>query len=147
MIRRPTRSTRTATLFPYTTLFRSLHHGEARQGRALRRPGGPHHGLRRRTERRTARDEGGRRGRAPDRRALSSADPGGGGTIRRRGHRHRAGGNREADAGAFLLVLRPFGEEQTGRLYLAAAHRRLPRRRNRHHTRPASPRSGPAATP
>src|SRR3546814_17544254 len=27
MIRRPPRSTRTDTLFPYTTLFRSLHHG------------------------------------------------------------------------------------------------------------------------
>src|SRR3546814_18434555 len=26
MIRRPPRSTRTATLFPYTTLFRSVHH-------------------------------------------------------------------------------------------------------------------------
>src|SRR3546814_9261538 len=30
MIRRPPRSTRTDTLFPYTTLFRS-HHGHARQ--------------------------------------------------------------------------------------------------------------------
>src|SRR3546814_12935748 len=28
MIRRPPRSTRTDTLFPYTTLFRSLHFGE-----------------------------------------------------------------------------------------------------------------------
>src|SRR3546814_10186599 len=27
MIRRPPRSTRTATLFPYTALFRSVHHG------------------------------------------------------------------------------------------------------------------------
>src|SRR3546814_10338946 len=27
MIRRPPRSTRTDTLFPYTTLFRSFHHG------------------------------------------------------------------------------------------------------------------------
>src|SRR3546814_4923612 len=27
MFRRPPRSTRTDTLFPYTTLFRSLHHG------------------------------------------------------------------------------------------------------------------------
>src|SRR3546814_12572350 len=27
MIRRPTRSTRTDTLFPYTTLFRSVQHG------------------------------------------------------------------------------------------------------------------------
>src|SRR3546814_4988239 len=34
MIRRPPRPTRTDTLFPYTTLFRSiLHRGRARQGR------------------------------------------------------------------------------------------------------------------
>src|SRR3546814_2931265 len=36
MIRRPPRSTRTDTLFPYTTLFRSPRPGEAR--RDLRRP-------------------------------------------------------------------------------------------------------------
>src|SRR3546814_13703383 len=35
MLRRPPRSTRTDTLFPYPTLFRSLRRGEARQvGRA-----------------------------------------------------------------------------------------------------------------
>src|SRR3546814_5942012 len=33
MIRRPPRSTRTDTLFPYTTLFRSLHHLPARRRR------------------------------------------------------------------------------------------------------------------
>src|SRR3546814_14655779 len=40
MIRRPPRSTRTDTLFPYTTLFRSADHGIARD---LERadPGGP----------------------------------------------------------------------------------------------------------
>src|SRR3546814_971354 len=32
MIRRPPRSTRTDTLFPYTTLFRSVRHDEARAG-------------------------------------------------------------------------------------------------------------------
>src|SRR3546814_6740684 len=32
MIRRPPRSTRTDTLFPYTTLFRSPLHGQARIG-------------------------------------------------------------------------------------------------------------------
>src|SRR3546814_2081066 len=32
MIRRPPRSTRTDTLFPYTTLFRSLHGGEPLRG-------------------------------------------------------------------------------------------------------------------
>src|SRR3546814_4966315 len=37
MIRRPPRSTRTDTLFPYTTLFRS---DLAGRGRGLRRPGG-----------------------------------------------------------------------------------------------------------
>src|SRR3546814_13272580 len=36
MIRRPPRSTRTDTLFPYTTLFRSLAHGDLR---AIRRRG------------------------------------------------------------------------------------------------------------
>src|SRR6188474_3604347 len=36
MIRRPTRSTRRYTLFPYTTLFRSL--AEAGQGRHVLRP-------------------------------------------------------------------------------------------------------------
>src|SRR3546814_11169139 len=34
MIRRPPRSTRTDTLFPYTTLFRSQGKGEARVGEA-----------------------------------------------------------------------------------------------------------------
>src|SRR3546814_6894166 len=33
MIRRPPRSTRTDTLFPYTTLFRSEHHAERRHPR------------------------------------------------------------------------------------------------------------------
>src|SRR3546814_3163858 len=35
MIRRPPRSTRTDTLFPYTTLFRSLHPREERPGAQL----------------------------------------------------------------------------------------------------------------
>src|SRR3546814_10570420 len=35
MIRRPPRSTRTDTLFPYTTLFRSLVDLDARQGHGL----------------------------------------------------------------------------------------------------------------
>src|SRR3546814_10680867 len=45
MIRRPPRSTRTDTLFPYTTLFRSAHHrhvlarpGERGIGGAIERP-------------------------------------------------------------------------------------------------------------
>src|SRR3546814_1708188 len=36
MIRRPPRSTRTDTLFPYTTLFRSDAHPPARSGAAVR---------------------------------------------------------------------------------------------------------------
>src|SRR3546814_3450551 len=35
MIRRPPRSTRTDTLFPYTTLFRSVPEGLRRNGRSL----------------------------------------------------------------------------------------------------------------
>src|SRR3546814_4230872 len=42
MIRRPPRSTRTDTLFPYTTLFRSLRADDAAQ--LLRQPA-PDHGL------------------------------------------------------------------------------------------------------
>src|SRR3546814_1945411 len=49
MIRRPPRSTRTDTLFPYTTLFRSAEPGHQRTprrqrgaGRSERRPGGRH---------------------------------------------------------------------------------------------------------
>src|SRR3546814_10579700 len=42
MIRRPPRSTRTDTLFPYTTLFRSGEHRGAPRPRSLRR----HHGQR-----------------------------------------------------------------------------------------------------
>src|SRR3546814_6149570 len=41
MIRRPPRSTRTATLFPYTTLFRAADEGSARQAaRPCARAGG-----------------------------------------------------------------------------------------------------------
>src|SRR3546814_6948940 len=36
MIRRPPRSTRTDTLFPYTTLFRSFHHLHAKSGSQAR---------------------------------------------------------------------------------------------------------------
>src|SRR3546814_20260505 len=45
MIRRPPRSTRTDTLFPYTTLFRSLVVGAAQQQRRHRRPRKRHLGL------------------------------------------------------------------------------------------------------
>src|SRR3546814_7647147 len=38
MLRRPPRSTRTDTLFPYTTLFRSLHPEAGRRGEAEARP-------------------------------------------------------------------------------------------------------------
>src|SRR3546814_2001686 len=41
MIRRPPRSTRTDTLFPYTTLFRSSHPVSARKSRAAPSPSAP----------------------------------------------------------------------------------------------------------
>src|SRR3546814_5999404 len=47
MIRRPPRSTRTDTLFPYTTLFRSAHCGRRRHSRqrqhGFRHPRTPHY--------------------------------------------------------------------------------------------------------
>src|SRR3546814_4545120 len=54
MIRRPPRSTRTDTLFPYTTLFRSVH--QPRPAVPRPDPGGQHRP-----------DEGGRQVRAPPR--------------------------------------------------------------------------------
>src|SRR3546814_18180952 len=54
MIRRPPRSTRTDTLFPYTTLFRSVSvqtHHRAHQRRGLRRRRGPGRVLRHRDRR------------------------------------------------------------------------------------------------
>src|SRR3546814_1870188 len=42
MIRRPPRSTRTDTLFPYTTLFRSGEHVEPSRHVDRRQPPGPH---------------------------------------------------------------------------------------------------------
>src|SRR3546814_5329061 len=59
MIRRPPRSTRTDTLFPYTTLFRST----GQRGRLGRRDGGLRRGLNRR-ERRIPRAAGRRGGTA-----------------------------------------------------------------------------------
>src|SRR3546814_3783145 len=41
MIRRPPRSTRTDTLFPYTTLFRSVLHADARRLQLRLHPGSP----------------------------------------------------------------------------------------------------------
>src|SRR3546814_6203139 len=43
MIRRPPRSTRTDTLFPYTTLFRSIERARARVGMAPPEPRFPRH--------------------------------------------------------------------------------------------------------
>src|SRR3546814_19834141 len=45
MIRRPPRSTRTDTLFPYTTLFRSLHDIRERRAGALKQRLEVRHGL------------------------------------------------------------------------------------------------------
>src|SRR3546814_8821789 len=67
IIRRPPRSTRTDTLFPYTTLFRSQpaeRHGQDRQGhrvRQRRQGGGGPRGRCRRGRRRRPDREGGRR--------------------------------------------------------------------------------------
>src|SRR3546814_6699774 len=64
MIRRPPRSTRTDTLFPYTTLFRSItalrHHSNpglvaaGQYGRDLGGTARPHHGERARSEEHTS---------------------------------------------------------------------------------------------
>src|SRR3546814_8983915 len=45
MIRRPPRSTRTDTLFPYTTLFRSAHGWLTSEGRSVVGPGEPRDAL------------------------------------------------------------------------------------------------------
>src|SRR3546814_5342808 len=77
MIRRPPRSTRTDTLFPYTTLFRSGRRGRGRRGRPVGRPDAeldldrpprriaPHHGA----------DVGRQRDDAGDRRSGAGARP------------------------------------------------------------------------
>src|SRR3546814_6198937 len=75
MIRRPPRSTRTDTLFPYTTLFRSRDRGAPPDGPPGRRASPP-----------PARHKTGRR-----RRALS------GGQGRRRGRRRRQRGRRSEE--------------------------------------------------
>src|SRR3546814_8609392 len=71
MIRRPPRSTRTATLFPYTTLFRSRCRSRKPAVRRLRRsprPDGPHHCRRacRRSPRRAASPRRDRRDRSEE---------------------------------------------------------------------------------
>src|SRR3546814_2447415 len=53
MIRRPPRSTRTDTLFPYTTLFRSVPEGLRRNGRSLFHVRPPAQILRRNTQERS----------------------------------------------------------------------------------------------
>src|SRR3546814_2689188 len=54
MIRRPPRSTRTDTLCPYTTLFRSYHGWRGGTDRRAQRPGAPPHRAGRRSVRRFA---------------------------------------------------------------------------------------------
>src|SRR3546814_2479542 len=81
MIRRPPRSTRTDTLFPYTTLFRSLSEADARRGRGA------------------AADAGGAQP-AVGKRHLGLGGDGGGADDRRHGRAHRpdrSGGRRRAD--------------------------------------------------
>src|SRR3546814_13017471 len=70
MIRRPPRSTRTDTLFPYTTLFRSGRHQERPQGRYRRRSARGHDLVREEHAGRD-RDHGNGRGRHAAQRARS----------------------------------------------------------------------------
>src|SRR3546814_17433385 len=87
MIRRPPRSTRTDTLFPYTTLFRSYSRAGGGPGRAG--PQHRHHG---------ARDTRARRGLAAAREGQQGAGarpPAGGGW--RRGHHLREGRRRSEE--------------------------------------------------
>src|SRR3546814_11605159 len=84
MIRRPPRSTRTDTLFPYTTLFRSV------QGRARRACRGGGQDARRRPREGDGRDRARRRRRRhPDRRKADGHPP-------RRRYRHRRRARRAA---------------------------------------------------
>src|SRR3546814_7074316 len=71
MKRQPPRSTRTDTLFPYTTLFRSPLDRQRlrRHGRALRRKRNA------RTDQRLRRDQGGRRGPGPGTRPAPDRSP------------------------------------------------------------------------
>src|SRR3546814_5479408 len=62
MIRRPPRSTRTDTLFPYTTLFRSLHPRAVDRGQIRRRPRGKQEIGRERVQQETDPGGGDRRG-------------------------------------------------------------------------------------
>src|SRR3546814_9909178 len=59
MIRRPPRSTRTDTLFPYTTLFRSAEHRGCDSGRLARARRGDQDGVRRSVKRRDQIGKGG----------------------------------------------------------------------------------------
>src|SRR3546814_4073334 len=97
MLRRPPKSTRTDTLFPYTTLFRSAEHGPARDdGAAVRRPhigGSPERGDRPRGVRNRARLCQGARGlRQP-----ADRPSGGGVPARRHGDLHRSRAKRSEE--------------------------------------------------
>src|SRR3546814_16920656 len=74
MIRRPPRSTRTDTLFPYTTLFRSADRPDPRAGAGLRRmePHDPSRGYRHGRRRHDAFDDDGDSARHPRARAGGS---------------------------------------------------------------------------
>src|SRR3546814_14274739 len=76
IIRRPPRSTRTDTLFPYTTLFRSAVRGNCRGARNLRDPPPDNRRWRGRSVRRSSRT-------APRARAAACRRAGGRGSFRR----------------------------------------------------------------
>src|SRR3546814_17945828 len=112
MIRRPPRSTRTDTLFPYTTLFRSLHprrwrqHRDPARARSARAADAAVGGrARRAADAAAARQPGiGRalRARAP---ALAAAAPG----RARRERRHRPAAARNPLAASARAEARPVG--------------------------------------
>src|SRR3546814_10775466 len=110
MLRRPPRSTRTDTLFPYTTLFRSRGGGAA-VGRVPRR------GRLRRPRRHACLGLGHRRAAGPGRRADRAAAD----RIRRRGTPHSVLGGRpaavhRADAAAAVRRAAARSEEHTSEL-------------------------------
>src|SRR3546814_6907607 len=113
MIRRPPRSTRTDTLFPYTTLFRSLcdRYRAAESAHAIDR------------KRLDQRREHGWRGEQDRRFALEDRSSRAGLSCRRRGQADRVAGRNDIDAGhpyaPYIAALRPTvfrSEEHTSEL-------------------------------
>src|SRR3546814_2124208 len=100
MIRRPPTSTRTATLFPYTTLFRSV--------RPLGRLGRQRAGDQRGGEQRFGREQTGERVGGRKLRAVEQRQPFLGGEVERReaGAGERIGGRSEEDTSELQSLMR-----------------------------------------